>query len=118
MFSLFPKLAERLSQRAGTMSGGEQQMLAIGRALMGRPSLLLLDEPSVGIAHKLKAEIFEAIRKITAAGTAVLLVEQDAVNSLQIAEKVIVLESGRVAYSGTPASLANDVDVRRLYLGL
>jgi branched-chain amino acid transport system ATP-binding protein len=115
---LFPVLKERSRQQASTLSGGEQQMLALGRALMGKPMLLLLDEPSIGIAHRLKVEIFQAIRSIQEAGTAVLLVEQDAASALAIAERAYVLEHGRIVREGSAAELASDSDIRRLYLGL
>jgi branched-chain amino acid transport system ATP-binding protein len=118
IFKLFPILRERSKQQASTLSGGQQQMLAIGRALMGRPSLLLLDEPSVGIAHRLKIEIFEAIRSIQRSGTAVLLVEQDARAAMAIAERVYVLEHGRFIREGAAKALANDDDIRRVYLGV
>ncbi|HEY1361578.1 MAG TPA: ABC transporter ATP-binding protein [Xanthobacteraceae bacterium] len=116
--ALFPVLRERGRQQASTLSGGEQQMLAIGRALMGRPLLLLLDEPSVGIAQRLKVEIFQAIRAIQQAGTAVLLVEQDARSALAIAGRAYVLEHGRIVREGTPAELSCDDAIRRVYLGL
>jgi len=116
--TLFPVLKERSRQQASTLSGGQQQMLAIGRALMGRPTLLLLDEPSVGIAHRLKVEIFESIRAIREAGTAVLLVEQDARSTLAIADRVYVLEHGRFAREGTPRDLADDDEIRKVYLGV
>jgi branched-chain amino acid transport system ATP-binding protein len=118
VYTLFPVLKERGRQQAGTLSGGQQQMLAIGRALMGRPILLLLDEPSVGIAHRLKMEIFESIRTIRDAGTAVLLVEQDARSTLTIADRIYVLEHGRFARQGTPKDLAADEEIRRAYLGI
>jgi branched-chain amino acid transport system ATP-binding protein len=118
VFALFPLLQQRVQQQASTLSGGEQQMLAIGRALMGRPRLLLLDEPSVGIAHRLKVEIFDAIRAIADAGAAVLIAEQDAFQTLRVASRVYVLENGRVARSGTSAELARDDAIRRTYLGL
>ncbi|MHB8666619.1 MAG: ABC transporter ATP-binding protein, partial [Burkholderiales bacterium] len=95
VYALFPVLRERTRQQASTLSGGEQQMVAIGRALMGAPTLLLLDEPSVGIAHRLKTEIFEAIRGIRRKGMAILLVEQDARSTIEIADRVYVLEQGR-----------------------
>jgi branched-chain amino acid transport system ATP-binding protein len=118
VYTLFPVLKERGRQQAGTLSGGQQQMLAIGRALMGRPILLLLDEPSVGIAHRLKLEIFESIRTIRDAGTAVLLVEQDARSTLTIADRIYVLEHGRFTRQGTPKNLAADEEIRRVYLGI
>ena len=116
--ALFPVLKARASQEANTLSGGEQQMLAIGRALMGAPKLLLLDEPSVGIAQRLKVQIFQSIRAIQQAGTAVLLVEQDARSTLAIAERVYVLEHGRVVRGGNASTLASDDDIRRIYLGV
>ena len=118
VFGLFPVLEQRLPHLAGTLSGGQQQMLAIGRALMGRPTLLLLDEPSVGIAHRLKIEIFDAIRAIAAAGTAVLIAEQDAQNTLRVAQRAYVLENGRIATHGASADLGRDDRVRRTYLGI
>ncbi len=114
---LFPALAERGRQVAGTLSGGEQRMVAIGRALMGRPTLLLLDEPSVGIAHRLKAQIFDAILQIRRAG-AVLLVEQDALSALRVATRVYVLEHGHVAREGASDALAHDDYIRSVYLGV
>jgi branched-chain amino acid transport system ATP-binding protein len=116
--SLFPVLKARAGQQANTLSGGEQQMLAIGRALMGAPTLLLLDEPSVGIAQRLKVEIFHSIRAIQQAGTAVLLVEQDARSTLAIAEQIYVLEHGRVVRQGDARALADDDEIRRIYLGI
>ena len=118
VYGLFPVLKARSRQQASTLSGGEQQMLALGRALMGNPMLLLLDEPSVGIAHRLKIDIFRAIRAIQEAGTAVLLVEQDARSALSIAERAYVLEHGCIAREGTARELTNDDDIRRVYLGL
>jgi branched-chain amino acid transport system ATP-binding protein len=114
---LFPVLAERADQRAGLLSGGEQQMLAIGRALMSGPSLLLLDEPSLGLAPQLVGRIARIIREIHDQGTAVVLVEQNATMALQVAEYAVVLEVGRVALSGPAAELADSPDVQRLYLG-
>jgi branched-chain amino acid transport system ATP-binding protein len=111
-------LKARASQQANTLSGGEQQMLAIGRALMGAPKLLLLDEPSVGIAQRLKVQIFQSIRAIQQAGTAVLLVEQDARSTLAITERVYVLEHGRVVRRDSASTLAADDDIRRIYLGV
>ncbi|WP_199429914.1 ABC transporter ATP-binding protein [Qaidamihabitans albus] len=114
---LFPVLAERARQRAGLLSGGEQQMLAIGRALMSGPRLLLLDEPSLGLAPKVVARIGEIIREIHAQGTAVVLVEQNAVMALQVADHAVVLEVGTVALSGSAAGLSESEEVQRLYLG-
>jgi|SRR3974390_762175 len=118
VYALFPVLKNRSGQQANTLSGGEQQMLAVGRALMGNPKLLLLDEPSVGIAHRLKIEIFQAIRAIQQAGTAVLLVEQDARSALSIAERAYVLEHGCIVREGAARALIGDEDIRRVYLGL
>lgn len=118
VYGLFPILEDRSGQQESTLSGGEQQMLAVGRALMGKPMLLLLDEPSVGIAHRLKIEIFQAIRTIQQAGTAVLLVEQDARSALSIAERAYVLEHGCIVREGRAHELTNDDDIRRVYLGL
>lgn len=118
IYCLFPVLRERRSQRAGTLSGGEQQMVAIGRALMGKPKLLMLDEPSIGLAARLKAAIFEAINDIRRTGMAVLLVEQDAHATFGIADRIYVLEQGRVVREGPAQKLAEDGDIRRIYLGL
>jgi branched-chain amino acid transport system ATP-binding protein len=118
VYGLFPVLKERSGQQASTLSGGEQQMLAVGRALMGRPMLLLLDEPSVGIAQRLKIQIFQAIQAVQQAGTAVLLVEQDARSALSIAGRAYILEHGCVVREGTRHELTNDDDIRRVYLGL
>lgn len=114
----FPVLRERARQLAGTLSGGEQQMLAVGRALMARPRLLLLDEPSTGLAPLVVAEIFALVARIRAEGTAVLLVEQNARQALRIADRAYVLEIGRVVMAGPAAELAESPDVRRAYLGL
>jgi branched-chain amino acid transport system ATP-binding protein len=116
--SLFPVLKARAGQQANTLSGGEQQMLAIGRALMGAPTLLLLDEPSIGIAHRLKVEIFNSIQTIQRAGTAILLVEQDARSTLAIAEQVYVLEHGRIVRHGSAREIGDDDEIRRIYLGV
>jgi branched-chain amino acid transport system ATP-binding protein len=116
-FSLFPRLAERRSQVAGTMSGGEQQMLAIGRALMSRPRLLLLDEPSMGLAPKLIQQIFSIISEINEQGTTVLLVEQNAAQALKRADTAHILETGEIVRSGTGAELAGDDSVKAAYLG-
>jgi branched-chain amino acid transport system ATP-binding protein len=118
VYALFPILKERSRQQASTLSGGQQQMLAIARALMGDPALLLLDEPSVGIAHRLKVEIFQAIRAIQEAGTAVLLVEQDAHTTMAVAERIYVLEHGHIVREGSTQEIAADGDIRRVYLGL
>lgn len=117
VLELFPRLKERLSQSAGTLSGGEQQMLAIGRALMARPKLLLLDEPSMGLAPKLIAQIFEIITEIKEQGTTILLVEQNASRALKIADQAHVLETGTIVKSGTGAELSDDPAVRAAYLG-
>ncbi|HLT58095.1 MAG: ABC transporter ATP-binding protein [Limnochordales bacterium] len=117
VFTLFPRLAERRTQLAGTMSGGEQQMLAIGRALMARPRLLLLDEPSMGLAPIIVESIFQVIEDINKQGTTILLVEQNANLALSVAHKGYVLETGRIALSGTAAALRENEAVRRAYLG-
>jgi branched-chain amino acid transport system ATP-binding protein len=117
VFELFPVLRERAAQDGGTLSGGEQQMLAIGRALMGRPRLLLLDEPSMGLAPMIVARIFDIIREINEQGTTVFLVEQNAAQALRLANRGYVLETGEVVLSDTaPALLAND-RIREAYLG-
>jgi branched-chain amino acid transport system ATP-binding protein len=117
VYELFPRLRERMSQSAGTMSGGEQQMLAIGRALMARPRLLLLDEPSMGLAPKLIQQIFSIITEINEQGTTVLLVEQNAAQALKRADTAHILESGEIVRSGTGAELAGDASVKAAYLG-
>ena len=117
VFSLFPRLKERVDQKAGTMSGGEQQMLAIGRALMASPRLLLLDEPSLGIAPVLVDRIYETISEIHRSGVAILLVEQNASRALDAAGRGYVLETGRVVLADDTASLRNDPRVREAYLG-
>jgi branched-chain amino acid transport system ATP-binding protein len=116
--AMFPRLAERRRQPAGTMSGGEQQMLAIGRCLMGRPELIMFDEPSLGLAPALVQELFATIRALNARGLAVLLVEQNVVASLKLASRAYVLENGRIAMSGTGAELLADDRVRQAYLGV
>ncbi len=118
VYGLFPILKERAPQIVGTLSGGQQQMVAIGRALMGKPALLLLDEPSVGIAHRLKIEIFDAIKRIQKSGTAILMAEQDAQSALRVAERAYVLEHGRVGREGTSAELGGDDYIRQAYLGV
>jgi len=117
VFTLFPRLAERKSQKAGTMSGGEQQMCAIGRAMMARPKLLLLDEPSMGLAPVLVERIFETLVEINNEGTPILLVEQNALMALDIAKRGYVLETGRVALADDAKSLRENEQVRKTYLG-
>jgi branched-chain amino acid transport system ATP-binding protein len=117
VFHLFPRLQERITQLGGTLSGGEQQMLAIGRALMSRPRLLLLDEPSMGLAPMLIAQIFEIIRQINSEGISVLLVEQNATQALRTAQRGYVLETGHVVKEGSGQSLLDDPAVRAAYLG-
>ena len=117
VFTRFPRLKERISQQAGTLSGGEQQMLAMGRALMSRPRLLLLDEPSMGLAPLLIKEIFSIIVDINKAGTTILLVEQNANMALSIASRAYVLETGRITLSGSAKDLAASEEVRKAYLG-
>ena len=118
VFKLFPRLEERLSQRAATLSGGEQQMLAIARALMTRPRLLMLDEPSQGIMPKLVDEIFQAVQQIRANGVTVLLVEQRLSESLEISDRAYVLQTGKVVMSGPAADIRSNPEVRRIYLGM
>ncbi len=118
VFGLFPRLSERLEQRAETLSGGEQQMLAIGRALMTRPRLLMLDEPSQGIMPKLVDEIFQAVRRIRDAGMTVLIVEQRMAECLEIADRAYILQTGRVLMNGKASEIAVNQDVRKAYLGL
>ena len=117
VFQRFPRLLERKNQIAGTLSGGEQQMLAMGRALMSRPKLLMLDEPSMGLAPILVEQIFDIIAELHKAGTTILLVEQNAEMALQIADRAYVLESGRVSLSGTGAELAQSDEIKKAYLG-
>jgi branched-chain amino acid transport system ATP-binding protein len=117
VFALFPRLAERVTQVAGTLSGGEQQMLAIGRALMANPRVLLLDEPSMGLAPVLVEQIFDKISDINRQGMTILLVEQNAAMALSIAHRGYVLETGSIALEGTAAQLSDNADVRRAYLG-
>jgi branched-chain amino acid transport system ATP-binding protein len=116
--SLFPRLRERLGQSAGTLSGGEQQMLAIARALMSRPKLLLLDEPSLGLAPQIVALIFKIVKSIAAGGTTILLVEQNAHKALSVADRAYVLEVGKIVLDGPAKQLASDDQVRKAYLGI
>src|ERR1700761_5054802 len=118
VFKLFPRLSERLDQRAETLSGGEQQMLAIGRALMTRPRLLMLDEPSQGIMPKLVDEIFQAVRRIRDTGVTVLIVEQRITECLEIADRAYILQTGRLQMQGTSSEIKSNPDVRKAYLGL
>ncbi|MBV5268665.1 MAG: ABC transporter ATP-binding protein [Afipia sp.] len=118
VFKLFPRLEERLSQRAATLSGGEQQMLAIARALMTRPRLLMLDEPSQGIMPKLVDEIFAAVQQIRDNGVTILLVEQRLSESLEISDRAYVLQTGKVVMSGPAADIKSNPEVRRIYLGM
>ena len=118
VFGLFPRLLERKKQVAGTMSGGEQQMLAIGRALMSRPKLLMLDEPSMGLAPMLIQQIFDIITEISQQGTTILVVEQNAKQALSRSDRAYVLETGRIVKSGTGADLLDDPSVREAYLGV
>ena len=117
VLELFPRLQERIDQKAGTMSGGEQQMLAVGRALMGSPKLLLLDEPSMGLAPVLVDMIFETIEKINKQGTTILLVEQNALAALNVADRAYVLESGSIKMSGKAKDLISNDEVTKAYLG-
>ncbi len=118
VYSLFPRLAERKRQLAGTLSGGEQQMLAIGRCLMGRPELIMFDEPSLGLAPTVVQEVLHTIRSLNAKGLTVLLVEQNVAVSLRLSQHAYVLENGQVAMSGAGAALLHDDRVRQAYLGL
>jgi branched-chain amino acid transport system ATP-binding protein len=117
IYERFPRLSERRNQIAGTLSGGEQQMLAMGRALMSHPKLLMLDEPSMGLSPLYVTEIFEIIKKIKSEGTTVLLVEQNANMALQVADRAYVLETGRIIMDGKASDLMNDERVRKAYLG-
>ena len=117
VYERFPRLKERMGQMAGTLSGGEQQMLAMGRALMSKPDLLMLDEPSMGLAPILVQEIFDIIKELNAAGTTILLVEQNANMALSIVDRAYVLEIGTIKKTGTGADLLQDDDVRKAYLG-
>ncbi len=118
VFELFPRLVERRNQYAGTMSGGEQQMLAIGRCLMGQPSLILFDEPSLGLAPVIVRDVFRIIEQLNQDGHTIVLVEQNVAVSLKLASRAYVLENGRITLSGTGAELLNDDRVREAYLGL
>ena len=117
VFALFPRLAERKSQRGDTLSGGEQQMLAVGRAMMTRGKLMLLDEPSMGLAPVLMQELFRVLKEINQAGTTILVVEQNARLALRFADRGYVLETGRIVAEGTSAELAQNPEVKRAYLG-
>ncbi|MFO7795358.1 MAG: ABC transporter ATP-binding protein [Promethearchaeati archaeon] len=118
VYEIFPRLEERQKQRAGTLSGGEQQMLAIGRSLMGDPKLLLMDEPSLGLAPKVKINIFEAIEKIRREGTTILLVEQDATLAMEVADLIYVLEEGKIEMRGTKEELMREPKIKEVYLGI
>jgi branched-chain amino acid transport system ATP-binding protein len=118
VYSIFPRLAERRSQSAGTLSGGEQQMLAIGRGLMAEPRLLILDEPSLGLSPLLVEELFALIRTINAEGLAILLVEQNVIQSLEVAARACILDNGTFVLEGKGADLSNDPNLKRAYLGM
>jgi branched-chain amino acid transport system ATP-binding protein len=118
VFSVFPRLADRQTQRAGTLSGGEQQMLAIGRGLMAEPKLLILDEPSLGLSPLMVEELFSLIKAINAEGIALLLVEQNVVQSLDVADRACILDNGAFVLEGTAADLRNDPDLQRAYFGM
>lgn len=118
VFETFPRLKERKKQRAGTLSGGEQQMLAIARAIMANPKLLLLDEPSLGLAPKIKDKIFDAIEKIKKEGTTALLVEQDAALAMEVGETIHLLEEGKIEMRGTKEQLLKEPRIKKVYLGI
>jgi branched-chain amino acid transport system ATP-binding protein len=118
VFALFPRLSERRRQLAGTLSGGEQQMLAIARCLMGRPELIMLDEPSLGLAPTIVQQLLETVHRLNRSGLTVMLVEQNVAASLKISQRAYVLEDGRIVISGAGSGLLNDERVRRAYLGL
>jgi len=117
MFGRFPRLKERAAQEAGTLSGGEQQMLAVARALMSRPKLLLMDEPSLGLAPLVVGEIFRIVTELNREGVSIFLVEQNAHMALKVAQHFYLIEQGRISFSGTPGALAEDEVIRRAYLG-
>lgn len=117
VYRRFPRLKERKSQSAGTLSGGEQQMLAMGRALMARPKIILMDEPSMGLSPLFVSEIFKIVEEISADGTTVLLVEQNAKKALSISDRAYVLETGKIVKSGSASTLINDDDIKKAYLG-
>ena len=116
-YAVFPRLRERFTQRAGSLSGGEQQMLAIGRAMMAEPELLILDEPSLGLSPRMVEEMFILIRKLHGDGIAILLVEQNVVQSLEIADRAYVLDNGAIVQSGVPSAIMNYADIKRSFLG-
>jgi len=118
VFTVFPRLAERQRQFAGTLSGGEQQMLAIGRALMAEPVLLILDEPSLGLSPLLVEELFVLIKRVNAEGIAILLVEQNVIQSLDLAQRAYILDNGRFVLQGSAADIRNDPELKRAYLGM
>ncbi len=118
VFAMYPILVERRTQAAGTLSGGEQQMLSIGRCLMGQPDLMLFDEPSLGLAPTIVQSVFRTIRELNESGHTIVLVEQNVAASLKLADRAYVLENGRVTLSGTGAELLDDDRVRQAYLGL
>jgi branched-chain amino acid transport system ATP-binding protein len=118
VYGIFPRLAERRGQSAGTLSGGEQQMLAIGRGLMAEPKLLILDEPSLGLSPLLVEELFALIKSINAQGIAILLVEQNVVQSLEVAQRAYVLDNGAIVLQGSAADVRDDPNLKRAYLGM
>ena len=118
VFAIFPRLKERFAQQAGTLSGGEQQMLAIGRGMMSEPELLIMDEPSLGLSPRLVDEMFDLIRRLNAEGQSILLMEQNAVQTLAIAHRAYIIENGQVALQGRASELLNDPALRKNYLGL
>lgn len=118
VYDLFPRLAERKHQYAGTLSGGEQQMLAIGRSLMANPKLLILDEPSWGLAPKLVLDVFDAVRKINHEGVTIILVEQHTKQCLRVAQRALVIENGKISVEGISEELMNNEHVKRAYLGM